>query len=1222
MYRFFLVILAFILASAVAFASLSCDQDLGFCFENYDNSSGFSSNAAVDVDSSDFTLKLTNSSGGFGPPYSTTGYVITTTIMPTSVAQWDNITFDADLPEGTNVTIQMLDSDDHVYTNVYLSGNVPGFSVSPVNISELPVEIELGIYPDNTKIARVRINITLSTTNTSVTPVFDNLTFFWVVRQGNLTASPLANTSWSTDDVDKNGTRHTLYYASPVYPAIRWVKDLGTMYSGHIVRGTDDFIYLKTSGYFDAVPSNLFCLNRTDGTTVWQKPVSGNSFSDISLSISDNGGIYISDIFHDILLAYESSDGSLRWTYQFDSGHGNQKTAIADEGSIYTVRANGVFTIYAFYPNGTVKWTNTTDPPDTISVGQVVFGDDERVYVGTTTRSGSDQSGGGKLYAYNFSDGSPLWEYATGDIKLITTIVDSDGVIYTAHSSDNVSMEKVMYAFYPNGSLKWSRNIGVADDYWVTMSLRSDGIILAERAISNGTYKMFIEAVNATDGSLLWVTENFTSIYGSEVFSDGSNGFYFITKGFNYGGSTRTNTSILYYDSDNNRKWELYQNGNYLFSYVSQDEGGNVYGSYTNMGSIAGTVFALYPWNMTVSTIPSTTFPSGSVINFTVNTTMQSTNLLNGDSNKVQVVMDSGDKVSLTYNSIDSNNDTVWVGSYILPSNTTTGTHYFTVEANAAGIQTDIPVNFDSSATNSNNTGINLTVDFTTTDGESPEITLNYPSNGLELGNATFTFNFTVTELYLDTCELWGNWSGGWHLNQSFDDFTADEIQNFSEVNLSDGRYIWNVWCNDTTANTNFSVSNYTFVFDTTAPNVSLQNPVDTESVNSNSIIFTYQVSDLTNVTPCYLYVNDTINETDSTEFIGKDTNQTFTVTLYNGDYDWYVGCGDSFSDFSNSTKFYLTVNCVENWSCTEWTTCSGGTQDRTCTDTSNCLAQANKPSESQSCGGDGGGGGGGSGGRREVVTQPKKFSLSKDEIRAELTQGETVQDSFVIKNEGDELLSLSLKIEGDLKSYTVLSKNALVLNSGEDQRIDVNFLAPVNLEPKSYVGKIIIKVGSEEKIVLMQMGVRKAEALFDVSVKVLDQYKEVFEGSEVAAEIELFNIGEVEKIDVLVDYAIRDSSGSVLANAYETVGVDTKVGFVRSLTVPKKTAPGNYTFFVNLSYNGFSVPSEDYFYVIAKVNPFIKFLRERFIELIIWVLILIVLLMIFFTLKKYLRNK
>lgn len=51
---------------------------------------------------------------------------------------------------------------------------------------------------------------------------------------------------------------------------------------------------------------------------------------------------------------------------------------------------------------------------------------------------------------------------------------------------------------------------------------------------------------------------------------------------------------------------------------------------------------------------------------------------------------------------------------------------------------------------------------------------------------------------------------------------------------------------------------------------------------------------------------------------------------------------------FSNNSSAPPT--CTENWTCSAWSACSGGTQTRTCFDSNNCSTTTNRPTLSQSC--------------------------------------------------------------------------------------------------------------------------------------------------------------------------------------------------------------------------------------------------------------------------------
>ena len=67
------------------------------------------------------------------------------------------------------------------------------------------------------------------------------------------------------------------------------------------------------------------------------------------------------------------------------------------------------------------------------------------------------------------------------------------------------------------------------------------------------------------------------------------------------------------------------------------------------------------------------------------------------------------------------------------------------------------------------------------------------------------------------------------------------------------------------------------------------------------------------------------------------------------------------------------TNSCTESWSCSSWSSCSGGTQTKTCTDLNSCGTTLNKPSTSQSC--SSGGSSGGSSSSRVINLTVNKTS-------------------------------------------------------------------------------------------------------------------------------------------------------------------------------------------------------------------------------------------------------
>lgn len=86
-----------------------------------------------------------------------------------------------------------------------------------------------------------------------------------------------------------------------------------------------------------------------------------------------------------------------------------------------------------------------------------------------------------------------------------------------------------------------------------------------------------------------------------------------------------------------------------------------------------------------------------------------------------------------------------------------------------------------------------------------------------------------------------------------------------------------------------------------------------------------------TNCSPTTLYTGAiTISATQPLRYYSRDTSGN-TETI-------------------KSTNYTITDPCTENWSCSAWSTCSGTSQTRTCTDSNSCGTIINKPTLSQGC--------------------------------------------------------------------------------------------------------------------------------------------------------------------------------------------------------------------------------------------------------------------------------
>ena len=90
-----------------------------------------------------------------------------------------------------------------------------------------------------------------------------------------------------------------------------------------------------------------------------------------------------------------------------------------------------------------------------------------------------------------------------------------------------------------------------------------------------------------------------------------------------------------------------------------------------------------------------------------------------------------------------------------------------------------------------------------------PSVTLNLPVNTANLTSNPVTFNCSATDNeQLVNITLYGNWSSGWHANQT-NNLTGTDNSTTFQLNLSNGIYVWNCLATDNTSNSSFAAANY-----------------------------------------------------------------------------------------------------------------------------------------------------------------------------------------------------------------------------------------------------------------------------------------------------------------------------------------------------------------------------------------------------------------------------
>jgi outer membrane protein assembly factor BamB len=289
----------------------------------------------------------------------------------------------------------------------------------------------------------------------------------------------------------------TIPYGSP-----RWRFQTGATVDNAPAIAADGTVLI---GSWDG---RLYAIN-PDGSLKWSYDVDSGGIT-TAVAIAADGTIYFGAGTY---LYAISPTGSLSWRYQ-NTFELSSSPAIAADGTIY-VGSFVDLNLCAVHPDGTLKWRKDNASgmctPAVATDGTIYVGsNDHRIYAirpnGTTKwtyqtgnevhgspavgEDGTVYIGSGDSYLYAMNPDSSLkWRYRTDDAIFSPSTIAADGTVYIG------SDDGYLYAIDAEGTAKWRYHTGG----WI----RTGAAIAADGTIYFGSYDSCLYAIDP-DGSLRW----------------------------------------------------------------------------------------------------------------------------------------------------------------------------------------------------------------------------------------------------------------------------------------------------------------------------------------------------------------------------------------------------------------------------------------------------------------------------------------------------------------------------------------------------------------------------------------------------------------------------------------------------------------------------------------------------------------------------------------------
>jgi cysteine-rich repeat protein len=237
-------------------------------------------------------------------------------------------------------------------------------------------------------------------------------------------------------------------------------------------------------------------------------------------------------------------------------------------------------------------------------------------------------------------------------------------------------------------------------------------------------------------------------------------------------------------------------------------------------------------------------------------------------------------------------------------------------------------------------------------------------------------------------------------------------------------------------------------------------------------------------------------------------------------------------------------------------------------------------------------------------------IAISPSELNVKIAVNSTKEETLAITNFGASTIILALT-KFNLEDRINLSTSSITLSPGETEEVTVLFL-PSN-ETGIFVGKIF--VGDEE--VVVSINVRSEILLFDSNIFVLNENYEVIQGKELMTRVVLIPLGDPERMDVTLNFVIKDYSGNIYLTKSETLLVAEQLGMSRNFDTGSLPL-GEYVVGLELIYpNGVAPSSAHFEVVVGKGESVVTKLILYLISLILLVLIIILAIVVWRKLKE-----
>ncbi|PIN86915.1 hypothetical protein COV19_02815 [Candidatus Woesearchaeota archaeon CG10_big_fil_rev_8_21_14_0_10_44_13] len=240
---------------------------------------------------------------------------------------------------------------------------------------------------------------------------------------------------------------------------------------------------------------------------------------------------------------------------------------------------------------------------------------------------------------------------------------------------------------------------------------------------------------------------------------------------------------------------------------------------------------------------------------------------------------------------------------------------------------------------------------------------------------------------------------------------------------------------------------------------------------------------------------------------------------------------------------------------------------------------------ETVSVTGKGGGGsttkGRAAGGTGGLIEKPTAFEVDTTGIKADVRQNRLKTEVIKISNPTDSEMNIDISAAKDVGF--IYTEKSISLAPGETKDIELKIAPTDENPPDTYATQIVLKESNSEKIIRLMINVQSALQLLDMEMDIYSGDLTVAPGENLLAGLRLFNLGESKRMEVKVEWYIKDFNNGVLLKESTMVDVETQLAYMKKIFIPSTMDPGSYVLVAIATYEDSTAVASSMFNVEAK---------------------------------------